>query len=145
MRPTLQRIQALLEKRSHWAPPGKRSGAPRVYAFSGSMKQLKAHPDKLPRCPAFYATKDIFGHFSPQLSGDAVAQWSLHGEHKPQPGDRFYAFSVPHQDWIGAGTLYREGADTLALLEEGSFQNFARFEHDASGLILVFTTGGILR
>ncbi|MFO8027552.1 MAG: hypothetical protein R6U56_07800 [Opitutales bacterium] len=26
-----------------------------------------------------------------------------------------------------------------------SFQNFARLDHDARGLILVFTTGGILR
>jgi hypothetical protein len=32
-----------------------------------------------------------------------------------------------------------------AWLEEGSFQNFARFEAAARGLILVFTTGGILR
>ena len=33
----------------------------------------------------------------------------------------------------------------MAFLERGSYPDFARFEHDAGGLILVFQTGGILR
>ncbi len=145
IRPTLERIQARLEKRAHWAPPDKRKGAPRVYAFAGTMKQLKESPDKFPLCPAFYATQDTFGRITPDPNAEALVQWLLHGEHAPEPGDQFYAFSTHHHDWIGGGTCYREEAGTMALLERGSFANFARFEDDARGLILVFPTGTILR
>jgi len=58
---------------------------------------------------------------------------------------KVYAFSTLHCAWIGAGTVYREEAGAMALLERGSFANFERFEDDARGLILVFTTGTILR
>jgi hypothetical protein len=122
-----------------------RQGAPRVYAFTGTMKQLKENPDKLPRCPAFYVTQDTFGQISPDPNAEALVQWLLHGDHAPEPGDQFFAFSTHHHDWIGAGTCYREEAGTLALLERGSFANFARFQDNARGLILVFTTGWILR
>ncbi|HKK18950.1 MAG TPA: hypothetical protein VJ952_09755 [Opitutales bacterium] len=141
----MDKLQVHLEKRAHWAPPDKRKGAPRVYAFAGTMKQLKASPDKCPLCPAFYATRDTFGRITPDPNAEALVQWLLHGEHAPEPGDQFYAFSTHHHDWIGAGTCYREKAGTMALLERGSFANFARFEDDARGLILVFTTGTILR
>lgn len=144
-REVLRRLQTRLEKCAHRAPCGEGNGSPRVYAFAGSMKQMKQCPDKLPHCPAFYATQDVFGHVAPQLSGDAIAQWRLHGEEIPQPGDLFYVFSLPHQDWIGAGAVYREGDAIMAFLERGSYPDFARFEHDAGGLILVFQTGGILR
>lgn len=145
MRETLEYLHSRLDKRAHWAPPGHRRGAPRVYAYCGSMKQLKKYADKLPTCRPFYATLDVFNHLSPELTDDALVQWRIHGKNAPQPGDLFYAFSIPHRDWIGGGTLYREEEETVALLERGRSRDFARFSEDAHGLILVFATGAILR
>lgn len=136
----LQKMEARLERRSHWAPPGKREGAPRVYAFSGTKQQLRDSPDKLPHCPLFYASQEIFGHVTPQLGGDALAQWCLHGEELSKPGCRFHAYSIHHHDWIGQGGVSLEDGFTMATLEAGAFRDFARFEKDAHGLILVFFT-----
>jgi hypothetical protein len=65
----------LTRRRRHWAPDGRRKGAPRVYEFSGAHEQLQTVPSKLPQCPYFYATQEVFGNMTPDLGGDAIGQW----------------------------------------------------------------------
>jgi|GEM_PF-2405725 len=138
-------LRRRLEAVSHWAPPGLRKGAPRVYEFPGAHEQLQAAPSKLPGCPYFYATQEVFGHVSPDLGGDAIAQWCFHGDKLPFPPCRFWAFSMQRTDWIGSGGIYLEDGLTMASLDKGYHADFARYEKDAHGLVLVIFTHRMVR
>lgn len=136
-----ERVRLLLRRRlevvSHWAPFGLRRGAPRVYQFPGAHEQLHAEPSKIPHCPYFYASQESFGHVGRQLRGDAIVQWCFHCDLMPAPGFRFWAFSMQRTDWIGSGGIYLEEGLTMAGLDKGLYADFARYQQDAHGLILV--------
>lgn len=138
-------LRRRLETVSHWAPDGHRRGSPRVYEFPGAHEQLQAAPSKLPQCQYVYATQESFGHLSPQLGGDAIAQWCFHGDKLPMVGCQFWAFSMHRTDWVGFGQIYMEDGLTMASLEEGHHADFARYQKDAHGLILVIFTHRMVR
>ncbi|MGJ8653052.1 MAG: hypothetical protein ACSHX8_07245 [Opitutaceae bacterium] len=133
-------LRRRLDVVSHWAPYGQRAGAPRMYQFPGAHEQLRTAPSKLPRCPYFYANQETFGHVSRELGGDAIAQWCFHGDILPTPGCRFWAFSMHRTDWIGSGGIYLEDGLTMASLDKGFYSDFARYQQDAHGLVLVIFT-----
>ena len=133
-------LKRRLETVSRWAPPGLRKGAPRVYEFPGAHEQLHAAPSKLPTGPYFYATQEVFGHVNAELGGDAIVQWGFHGDKLPFPPCRFWAFSMHRTDWIGSGGIYHEDGLTMAGLDKGVYADFARYEKDAHGLVLVIFT-----
>jgi len=133
-------LRRRLEAVSHWAPQGLRKGAPRVYEFPGAHEQLNAASSKLPRGPYFYATQEVFGRMSPELGGDAIAQWCFHGDKLPFPPCRFWAFSMQRTDWIGSGGIHYEDGLTMASLDKGFYSDFFRYEKDAHGLALVIFT-----
>jgi hypothetical protein len=138
-------LRRRLDTVSHWAPYGQRTGAPRVYEFSGAHEQLQAAPSKLPQCPYFYATQEVFGNMTPELGGDAIGQWCFHGQKLPFPPCRFWAFSMHRTDWIGSGGIHLEDGLTMASLDKGLFPDFIRYEKDAHGLILVIFTHKMVR
>lgn len=138
-------LRRRLEAVSHWAPLGQRVGAPRVYQFPGAHQQLSAAPDKLPRCPYFYATQESFGHVGRELGGDAIAQWCFHGDLLPMPSCRFWVFSMQRTAWIGSGGIHLEEGFTMASLDKGFYADFARYQQDAHGLILVIFTHRMVR
>jgi hypothetical protein len=133
-------LRRRLDSVSHWAPQGLRQGAPRGYEFPGAHEQLNAASSKLPRGPYFYATQEVFGRMTPELGGDAIAQWCFHGDKLPFPPCRFWAFSMQRTDWIGSGGIHYEDGLTMASLDKGFYSDFFRYEKDAHGLVLVIFT-----
>jgi hypothetical protein len=121
---------------------GRKKGGGRKGSGAGVMSSLAAQaaPSKLPGCPYFYAPQEVFVHVSPDLGGDAIAQWCFHGDKLPFPPCRFWAFSMQRTDWIGSGGIYLEEGLTMASLDKGYHADFARYEKDAHGLVLVIFT-----
>jgi hypothetical protein len=112
-------------------------GAPRVYWHAGSEADFFERVPKLPNSSLIVARSSVFGHEIPQLTGQALAQWTLIGEDIPRDGTCFRAFDLGAAKWIGAGRIYHDQGEVSAFLVEGLFSDFCKFADDSSRLVLV--------
>lgn len=136
--PKLGLLAKRLARRAHLAPEAFRAGAPRVYRYAGTLADLQLHDGGLPECLPLSASRELWGYEQPQLTGDALAQWCLHGCVLPPEGSPFHVFCMGRKAWIGCGEVCVDEERTIAILQTGLFADFAAYEVDAHDMILVF-------